>query len=158
MLFLTACPILEELIIYDLYFNSEESLTCDEWNSFCLSNLTTAVIDCFHRHLTLKAVHNVPSLRFVIDPVNCRNNFIPTFHNLTQLGLACLDYNWQFLLQVLNHCPKLQKLEIDEADTYEVTWTRKDDRENWVDQDFVPQCLSLHLRTCDLFNCELQLA
>ncbi|PNX65631.1 FBD-associated F-box protein, partial [Trifolium pratense] len=47
--------------------------------------------------------------------VNCRNDFIPTFHNLTQLGLASLDYNWQFLLQVLNHCPNLQKLDIDEV-------------------------------------------
>jgi hypothetical protein len=69
MLFLTACPILEDIIIYDLYFKSEESLTCDEWNSFCLSNLKIAQIDCFHRHLTLKAVQNVPSLRFEIEPV-----------------------------------------------------------------------------------------
>jgi hypothetical protein len=69
MLFLTGCPILEDLIIYDLYFKSEESLTCEEWNSFCLSNLKIAQIDCFHRHLTLKAVQNVPSLRFEIEPV-----------------------------------------------------------------------------------------
>jgi hypothetical protein len=27
-----------------------------------------------------------------------------------------------------------------------------DDTENWVDPDVVPQCLSLNLRTCNLFN------
>ncbi|KAK2414076.1 hypothetical protein QL285_036711 [Trifolium repens] len=111
---------------------------------------------------TVLLSRNSPVKSFRIE-VNCRNDFIPTFHNLTQLELDSLDYNWQFLLQVLNHCPKLQKLEIYEADTYEVTWTRKDDRENWVDPDFVPQCISLHLRTCNLYaflglQGELQLA
>ena len=39
-----------------------------------------------------------------------------------------------------------------QADVDEETWTRKDDKENWVDPDVVPQCISLHLRTCNLFN------
>jgi hypothetical protein len=30
------------------------------------------------------------------------------------------------------------------------TWTKKDDKEYWVDPDIVPQCLSLHLRVCYL--------
>jgi len=43
------------------------------------------------------------------------------------------------------------------------TWTRKDDKENWVDPDFVLQCLSLHLRVFHLSSFlglqgELQLA
>jgi len=29
---------------------------------------------------------------------------------------------------------------------------REYDLENWVDRDFVPQCLSLHLTTCNIFN------
>ncbi|MCH84842.1 F-box/RNI/FBD-like domain protein, partial [Trifolium medium] len=130
-----------------------ESLTCNEWKSFCLTNLTRADIDCFHGHLTLKVVHNVPSMRFEIDQDYSYNDFfIPTFHNLTQLELLSLNYSWRFLRQVLNHCPMLQKLKINEADVAEETWNRKDDKENWVDPDVVPQCLSLHLRTCDLVN------
>jgi hypothetical protein len=69
MLFLTGCPILQDLYTYGLYYDSEESLTCNEWKSFYLSNLTRADIDCFQSHLTLKAVQNVSYLRFEIDQV-----------------------------------------------------------------------------------------
>jgi hypothetical protein len=69
MLFLAGCPILEDLFICDVGFSFEESLTCDEWNNFCLSNLTTAHIDCFRNHFPLKAVHNVSYLRLEIDQV-----------------------------------------------------------------------------------------
>ncbi|GAU13052.1 hypothetical protein TSUD_173520 [Trifolium subterraneum] len=151
MLFLTGCPVLQDLYTYDLYFDSEESLTCNEWNTFTLSNLTRADIDCFHSHLTLKAVQNVLFLRFEIDQVYA-NDFVPTFHNLTQLELLYLNYSSRFLLEVLKHCPVLQKLELDQANVGEETQTRKDDKENWIDPDVVPQCLSLHLRTCILFN------
>ncbi|XP_045797037.1 F-box/FBD/LRR-repeat protein At4g26340-like [Trifolium pratense] len=152
MLFLSGCPILEDLFIFNVLFDSEESLTCDEWKTFCLTNLTRADIDCFRNHFPLKAVHNVVSLRLPIDQVNCRSDFIPTFHNLTQLELVYLNYSWHFLLQVLKLSPKLQELKIDQAGLNKDFWTRKDDKENWVDPDSVPQCLSLHLRTCILFN------
>jgi hypothetical protein len=33
-----------------------------------------------------------------------------------------------------------------------VLWTKKDVIENWVDPKFVPQCLSLHLKICNLYN------
>jgi hypothetical protein len=125
-------------------FDSEESLTCDEWKSFCLTSLTRADIDCFHYQFPLKAVHNVHSLRLEIDQVclwyylrkkwficiftlisnnlsfyifqvHYLNDLIPTFHNLTKLELISLDYGWQFLIKVLNHCPKLQELNIDQV-------------------------------------------
>jgi hypothetical protein len=32
------------------------------------------------------------------------------------------------------------------------TWIRNFDKENWVDPYVVPQCLSLRLRTCNLFQ------
>jgi hypothetical protein len=67
MMFLTGCPNLEDLLTYDVSFDSkEESLTCNEWKSFCLSKLTTADIDCFHCYFPLKAVYNVPSLNLEI--------------------------------------------------------------------------------------------
>ncbi|GAU25871.1 hypothetical protein TSUD_164120 [Trifolium subterraneum] len=152
ILFLNGCPILENLITNNVLFDSEESLTCDEWKSFSLTNLTKADIDCFSNHFPLKAVHNVASLCLEIDRVQCRNDFIPTFHNLTHLKLIYLNYSWHFLLQVLKLSPKLQELKIDQAGVNKDYWTRKDDKENWVDPDFVPQCLSQHLRTCNLVN------
>jgi hypothetical protein len=69
MLLLTGCPILEDLFTFNVLFDSDESLTCDEWKIFCLSNLTYADIDCYRFHFPLKAVHNVPSLRLEIDKV-----------------------------------------------------------------------------------------
>jgi hypothetical protein len=69
MMFLTGCPNLEDLLTYDVSFDSDESLTCNEWNNFCLTNLTTADIDCFRCYFPFKAIHNVPSLRFEIHQV-----------------------------------------------------------------------------------------
>jgi hypothetical protein len=69
MLFLAECPILEDLYTFDISFDSEESLTCDEWKSFSLTNLTTADVDCFRSPFPLKAVNNVSSLRLDIDQV-----------------------------------------------------------------------------------------
>jgi hypothetical protein len=69
MLFLNGCPILEDLFTFNVLFDSEESLTCDEWKSFGLSNLIRANIDCFYSPFPLRAVHNVQSLRIDIDQV-----------------------------------------------------------------------------------------
>jgi hypothetical protein len=94
MLFLVGCPILEDLTIFDVAFDFEESLTCDEWKSFCLSNLTTADIDCFRNHFPLKAVHNVSYLRLQIDQV-CLF-MIPTY------GIKCDNFYFVFLSFVEN--------------------------------------------------------
>jgi hypothetical protein len=69
MLLLNGCPILEDILIFDVWFATKESLTCDEWKSFCLSNLTKADINCGHYYIPLKAVYNVASLRFEINQV-----------------------------------------------------------------------------------------
>ncbi|XP_058741516.1 probable FBD-associated F-box protein At1g32375 [Vicia villosa] len=146
-MFLSGCPILEELYISIVPFDSDESLTCIEWKNFCLSNLTRAAIHCISTYFPLKAVNNTPSLRLELNQVNY-HGLIPTFHNLTQLELIFIEYSCQFLVEVLNHCPKLQKLDLCQDEI----WNRKKDRENWVDPDVVPQCLSLHLRSCNIFN------
>jgi hypothetical protein len=59
------------IYLHSMYclFDSEESVTCDEWKTFSLTILTRADIDCFSNHFPLKAVHNVPSLRLEIDQV-----------------------------------------------------------------------------------------
>ncbi|CAJ2670141.1 unnamed protein product [Trifolium pratense] len=155
MLILAACPVLENLLVYDLqWLHSEDSLSCNKWKNFILSNLIDANVDSSYFHFPLKTLHNVQYLEISIAKMHSFSDFIPTFHNLTYLHLSCLNYRWHFLVEVLKHCPNLQDLDIDEAGAYatEETWTRKDDKENWMDPDFVPQCLSLHLRNCHLLN------
>ncbi|PNY09068.1 F-box/LRR-repeat protein [Trifolium pratense] len=137
-----------------LWLHSEDSLSCNKWKNFILSNLIDANVDSSYFHFPLKTLHNVQYLEISIAKMHSFSDFIPTFHNLTYLHLSCLNYRWHFLVEVLKHCPNLQDLDIDEAGAYatEETWTRKDDKENWMDPDFVPQCLSLHLRNCHLLN------
>ncbi|GAU13053.1 hypothetical protein TSUD_173530 [Trifolium subterraneum] len=98
------------------------------------------------------AVHNVPSLRLNYRQEYHHNDLIPTFHNLTQLELDCYDYSKELLLDVLNHCPKLQRLDLAEYLVDKKVRARKDDKTSWVFPDVVPQCLLLHLRTCNLFS------
>ncbi|PNX97725.1 F-box protein, partial [Trifolium pratense] len=68
---------------------------------------------------------------------------IPIFHNLTHLKL---HNNWDLVLQVLHHCPKLQNLQLYQG-LYEAMLNEEDDQENWVEPKLVPQCLSSYLRT-----------
>ncbi|WJX32094.1 hypothetical protein P8452_20461 [Trifolium repens] len=65
--------------------------------------------------------------------VQSYNDAIPTFHNLIHLRLDSLNYRWNFLVEVLKHCPKLQALNLDEDgwNSNDQTWTKKDDKENW---------------------------
>ncbi|MCH97915.1 F-box/RNI/FBD-like domain protein [Trifolium medium] len=119
MLFIAGCPILENLLTFDVLFDSVVSLTCEEWENFSLPNLTTANIDgCrnqYREHFPLKVVHNVSSLRLEIGQ-DYLGDFIPTFHNLTKLDFVCssLNNNWELVVEVLKHCPKLQKLRLSE--------------------------------------------
>ena len=69
MSFLKGCPILENLLTYYVLFDLKESLTSEEWKSFCLNNLIQADIDCVGSYFPLKAVHNVLSLSFEFDQV-----------------------------------------------------------------------------------------
>ncbi|WJX32095.1 hypothetical protein P8452_20462 [Trifolium repens] len=132
--------------------NDEDFRSCDKWKNFTLSNLTKADVDSSYFDFPMKALHTVQSLSMCIYTAQVQRYAIPTFHNLTHLHLDCLNYRWNFLIEVLKHCPKLQLLDLDEAglNSDDQTWTKKDDKEYWVDPDIVPQCLSLHLRVCYL--------
>jgi hypothetical protein len=43
-------------------------------------------------------------------------------------------------------------LNYKQLSTCKRSWREKDVKENWVDPNFVPQCLSIHLKTCNLRN------
>jgi hypothetical protein len=70
MLILAACPVLENLSIYDLqWFHSEDSLSCNKWKNFSLSNLIDANVDSSYFHFPLKTLHNVQSLEISMAKV-----------------------------------------------------------------------------------------
>ncbi|CAJ2670171.1 unnamed protein product [Trifolium pratense] len=74
------------------------------------------------------------------------NYQIPMYHNLIYIKLTLKKNHtekWKRLLEVLNHCPKLQNLTIheDSGHGYEIL-------DNWMDPMIVPECLSTQLRTC----------
>ncbi|KAL5057466.1 hypothetical protein RYX36_029070, partial [Vicia faba] len=160
MLLLAGCPILEELFISKIWgFHSEDSLSTNKWKSFTLKTLTRASVDSTYFHFPFEPLHHVHSLSISTAEMVSYNHVLPTFNNLTSLDLNSFNYRWRFLIEVLKHCPKLQTLKLDEAASNtdiwaknEETWTRKDDKENWVDPEYVPQCLSLHLKTCHLLS------
>jgi hypothetical protein len=66
-LFLTGCPILEDLFTRDVSVSDEsfqnESLTCNKWKGSFLTDLAQADIDCISHYFPLKSVYNVQSLR-----------------------------------------------------------------------------------------------
>ncbi|MCH90561.1 F-box/FBD/LRR-repeat protein [Trifolium medium] len=67
-------------------------------------------------------------------------------HNLTNMELILKDNHsqkWNWLLEVLKHCPKLQNLSIHE-DSYGGNGLV----DNWMNPPIVPECLSTQLKTC----------
>ncbi|RHN70632.1 putative FBD domain, leucine-rich repeat domain, L domain-containing protein [Medicago truncatula] len=144
---------LEELYAFRLEFYTpeEESLSYQEYESLDLRKLTIACMPSTFCHFPLKALHNVKELYIEINQVYRGFMRFPLFfHNLTNLGLYSINSNWHLLAQVLNHCPSLQNVELSEGTANGI---REDVHENWEDHPiFVPQSLSLQLKTCKLLN------
>jgi hypothetical protein len=78
-LFLTGCPILEDLFTRDVSVSDEsfqnESLTCNKWKGSFLTDLAQADIDCISHYFPLKSVYNVQSLRCEFHQV-CLSYFL----------------------------------------------------------------------------------
>ncbi|XP_027351263.1 F-box protein At1g60400-like [Abrus precatorius] len=78
---------------------------------------------------------------------------IPVFHNLTHMVLF-IDKDRAYLhkvVEVLKHCPKLRSLAVDTKKIPD--YLTSDEHEDGPhDPQPVPECLSLHLRTCSLNN------
>ncbi|XP_061362327.1 putative FBD-associated F-box protein At5g56820 [Gastrolobium bilobum] len=73
------------------------------------------------------------------------------FHNLVHIELTYFHYtmNWLHVIEMLNHCPKLQILDIDQDFSFVDDYEEIDWRYPHSD---VPECISLHLKTCTLNN------
>ncbi|XP_061341178.1 putative FBD-associated F-box protein At5g56700 [Gastrolobium bilobum] len=149
--FLSGCPVLEYLKEYQLDFY--DSLCVGEFK--CLPKLVRAYI---HRlHVPLESVSNVEFLRIEgmseLDNMNPSFNFkdlIPMFPNLTHIELVYFFYisDWLEVVEMLNRCPKLQILVINLG----VRDVFKEYEEDWQYPQFVPESISLHLKTCRLYH------
>ncbi|XP_058760968.1 F-box/FBD/LRR-repeat protein At4g26340-like [Vicia villosa] len=147
VLLLAGCPVLEDLHVCDVNFGCLKILLefDNVFKSSCLRSLTRAYVRGCCCDFWLKALSNLKFLS--IDFLKGdRHDIFPTFHNLTHLEL---NYDWYRVVEVLQHCPKLQKL-----DFHQNLASRSDECfiENWADLEFVPKCLSLNLTTCTLWG------
>lgn len=156
MVLLQACKNLSDFQISCIRCSNSDEVLYNAWKNIGLTNLNRATVDATYlqlSHFSLLAVRHVQKLCLSMAKVNLFNNSIPTFTNLTYLRISSFNYRWSVLVEILEHCPNLHGLAIDEAggsDAAENSWTRKDDKETWVDPDFVPRCLQFHLITCYL--------
>ncbi|WJX41760.1 hypothetical protein P8452_29071 [Trifolium repens] len=83
----------------------------------------------FLRELTLELEQTKYKVKFItlemssMTEINkvyrCRDE-IPTFHNLTNLVLFSINYNWHLLVNVLKHCPYLQKVALSQGTILEL--------------------------------------
>ncbi|XP_058770621.1 F-box/FBD/LRR-repeat protein At3g52680-like [Vicia villosa] len=150
--FLLSFPTLEELQTDVKIIDQVEKVIPQKLLIKCLPNLKKASIcesETIPFFLLSKALILNIKLTFFMIKLTCSQ--VPTFHNLTQIELFFkydCKRNWKWMLQMLQHCPKLQHLIIEN---------------NWLEPDVVPECLSSQLRTCLIRNCrgrtcELQFA
>ncbi|CAJ2672333.1 unnamed protein product [Trifolium pratense] len=124
MLLLAGCPNLEYLRAEDIGFHYQrDSLTIQEYESLSLPKLISAVItQCRCSCFPLKALSNLEYLSvetsmlrtkdhkvYGMDQLQCPLYDIPIFRNLTHLEL---HDRLELVPQMLQHCPKLQKLEL----------------------------------------------
>ncbi|AES64249.1 FBD protein [Medicago truncatula] len=162
--FLFSFPILEELISNDIFIIEEllvnnifnipwekvEPIKTDKIK--CLPNLVTAKL-CDNEPIPLFLLSKALSLSLKMTWHRCVH--VPIFHNLTQLELfsnlkgKSWPEKWKWMVEMLQHSPKLQHLIIHE--------------DYWEEPKIVPECLSSQLKTCLFKNyrgkrCELQFA
>lgn len=143
--FLSGTPNLEVLEAINLSLFSHEM----EAKFKRLPKLVRAVIVRFI--VPLEVVDNVRFLRInSVDHLwSDIEEQIPEFYNLTHIEMGSLEYtrDWLDVLELLKHCPKLQNFTIDE--NYIEEWFSGDEG-NLHYPPYVPQCISLHLKTCCL--------
>ncbi|RHN82330.1 putative FBD domain-containing protein [Medicago truncatula] len=77
------------------------------------------------------------------DPeINFYNRGSPIFRDLINLQLSMFYFHhWDHVMEVLQHCPKLQILLILKL---------SEDKINWKYPNFVPECISSHLISCTI--------
>nr|ACZ74691.1 cyclin-like F-box [Phaseolus vulgaris] len=140
--FLSVSPNLENLEVKNFNANAAE-----KFNRF--SRLVRANIDA---HLV--PLENVKNVQVLVTDRICPKDLVFDLQNLVQLELTHvrLSKQWFEVLEVLQHCPKLQTLAIG---IYEVNYYLLSEGHEGAVLPYpqpVPTCISLHLKTCVLNN------
>ncbi|AES63311.1 putative F-box domain, FBD domain, leucine-rich repeat domain, L domain-containing protein [Medicago truncatula] len=151
------CPVLEDLQLSNInFFICYTHHSFDDFeNSSMLRKLNRADITDCECYFPVKSLSNLEFLHIQLYEVYHPYDF-PTFNNLTWL---LLNYDWDIVVQVLHHCPKLQNLELyqvrdDDDWVYESELIKKyyQEKENWANPEFVPSCLTSNLTTCTMWD------
>ncbi|XP_057435325.1 F-box/FBD/LRR-repeat protein At4g00160-like [Lotus japonicus] len=141
--FLVGCPILEDFHVRSVSVDGDFPFYFEELKNVGLTKLTRANIVDSQSDFPFKPFYNVKSLRVEIDLVD---HDFPFFDNLTHLDLLMEPDQSYLLAKILKHCPKLQSLVLERPE--ESRDLENCDLGNWVDPDFVPECLALNLKSC----------
>ncbi|PNY04576.1 F-box/LRR-repeat protein [Trifolium pratense] len=152
---LSGCSILQDLEIKDLIVTTYWGVVgLDKQIETPLWNLVTANIFDDFVPIWFDWFPNVERLHASLvlkEKFPCTFDSISMFHNLTNIELIIHSLNFLFkfkcLIKLLQHCPKLQSLIIDER----ITASKCHD-EDWEEPEIVPKCLLSHLTTCSLRN------
>ncbi|CAJ2639035.1 unnamed protein product [Trifolium pratense] len=148
---LKACPNLEDLhTSYPRYIRRCEKNK--EFRSLFLSKLVKA--DIGSNDVPFKVIYNVKFLRVIKVKPSLKKNIkeffkgIPVFGNLIHIELWFYGFfhGWDGVVQLLQHCPKLQIL-------YMRKWNTSVSKD-WECPISDLECLSSHLRSCTILNFE----
>lgn len=164
--FLLSFPILEELqtnYVKVLRFRKFVPKTADKIK--CLPNLVTAKLSD-NKPIPLFLLSKARTLSIKLTWTHYVQ--VPIFYNLTQMELfsnlkgKSWPKKWMWMLEMLQHSPKLQHLIIHEEIENRIE-NGNDVKDNWEDPKIVPECLASQLKTCLLKNyrgkkCELRFA
>ncbi|CAL5201569.1 unnamed protein product [Lathyrus oleraceus] len=153
---LSGCKILEELQTKFLYILKDSFVPEKEFDGL-LPSLIKARISFEDYIIPVNLVRNVENLYMEQEQLICCTK-LPMFHNLTHVKLKLFFNMWGWLQQMLEQCHKLQSLFVKGCEDQDEI-----NDQSWKDPPTVPNCLSLHLRTCCLAYCrgtesELQFA
>ncbi|KAL6554054.1 hypothetical protein OROMI_019727 [Orobanche minor] len=166
--FLLSFPILEELQTNNVNVYPLREFVPKKADSIkCLPNLVTAKLSD-NKPIPLFLLSRARSLCMKLTWTHYVQ--VPIFYNLTQMELfSTLEgkswpKKWMWMLEMLQHSPKLQHLIIHEEEIENGIENGNDDVEdNWEDPKIFPECLASQLKTCLFKNyrgkkCELQFA
>ncbi|CAJ2669809.1 unnamed protein product [Trifolium pratense] len=155
--FVELCPILEELQTTNMQFWVSNDCDNGKYNK-CFSNLVRAKI------CNLTWSWNVPfawicNAKFLHIELS-KEQKVHTFHNLTHFELifkSVWQRKWNWLVELLEHCPKLQNLTLNQL------YGHGFDKENWKEPKNVPECIFSQLRKCSFIayegkQCEFRFA
>ncbi|XP_061362332.1 F-box/FBD/LRR-repeat protein At5g56420-like [Gastrolobium bilobum] len=159
---LSGCPVLEDLVAKDLYFDKRCPISLSYREFKRLPKLVRA--DIHKRYVPLLILDNVeflcidkeyPRYNVIVDRYKNPNPYprdlIPVFHNLVHFELTffCYTMSWLHVLRLLIHCPKLQILIINQDYNFVSNYEERGWR---CPPSVVPKCIPLPLKTCHLNN------